>query len=207
MLDEIGNTIFIALGASGYNNKPYGWARSLCSIAFFIIGSFAFSRFYKYFGGQRRGVLVGSFFVQAACVIVAASIVEGGIIEGSYPSTQPASYVDFKELILIALLSFQAAGQIVSSRALSVGEVPTVVITSLLCDLMSDPALFSFARNDKRDRRFIAFVLTLVGAICGGWISRASSAVQPSFWTVAGLKLVLAAGWLFWKGKKQPGPA
>lgn len=192
------------MGTSGYNNKPYGWARSLCSIAFFIIGSFAFSRIYKYLGGQRRGVLTGSFLFQFLCVVVAASIVEGGIIEGSYPSTQPASYVDFKELILIALLSFQAAGQIVSSRALNVGEVPTVVITSLLCDLMSDPALISTNRNDKRDRRFVAFVLTLAGAICGGWISKASGAVQPSFWTVAGLKLAISAAWIFWKPKKQP---
>ena len=197
---HVGNTIFVALGTSGYNNKPYGWARSLCSIAFFISGSFAFSRFSLYLGGTRRGILMLSFFLQAAMVIVAAGIIEGGVIDGSYPSRRPPTDVDFKELIIIALLSFQAAGQIVCSRTLKMGEIPTVVVTSMLCDLMSDPALLTLARNDKRDRRLVAFVLTLVGAICGGWISKASGSVDPSLWAVAGIKLVIALGWLFWKG-------
>ncbi|KAF1733348.1 hypothetical protein CRV24_007248 [Beauveria bassiana] len=124
-----------------------------------------------------------------------------GVIDGSYPSHRAPGSVDFKEIAVIALLSFQAAGQIVSSRTLSVGEIPTVVVTSMLCDLMSDPALLAWAKNDKRNRRFVAFVLTLVGAICGGWISKASGAVQPSLWTVAGIKLVLAISWLFWTEK------
>ncbi|TWU73117.1 hypothetical protein ED733_000370 [Metarhizium rileyi] len=198
---QTGNTIFLALGTSGYNNKPFGWARSLCSIAFFIAGSFAFSRFALYLGGRRRGIMTLSFLMQAMMVIIAASIVQSGVVDGSYPSKRRPIDVDFKELIIIALLSFQAAGQIVSSRTLKVGEVPTVVVTSMLCDLMSDPALFSLARNDKRNRRFIAFVLTLVGAICGGWISKAAGAVHPSLWTVAGIKLVIAFAWLLWKAE------
>ncbi|TQV90730.1 hypothetical protein V2A60_006938 [Cordyceps javanica] len=198
---QTGNTIFVALGTSGYNNKPYGWARSLCSIGFFIIGSFCFARFAMLLGGKRRGVLSLSFLGQAILVMLAAALIQGGVIDGSYPSHRAPGSVDFKEIAVIALLSFQAAGQIVSSRSLSVGEIPTVVVTSMLCDLMSDPALLAWAKNDKRNRRFMAFVLTLVGAICGGWISKASGAVQPSLWTVAGIKLVLAISWLFWKEK------
>lgn len=194
-----GNTIFVALGTSGSNNKPYGWARSLCSIAFFIFGSFGFSRFSMLLGGQRRGVVMMSFVIQSFMVVLAAAIIQGNVIDGSYPTKRPITDVDFKELIIIALLSFQAAGQIVSSRTLKVGEVPTVVVTSMLCDLMSDPALFTLGRNDKRNRRFIAFVLTLVGAICGAWISKAAGAVGPSLWTVAGIKFVIACAWYFWK--------
>lgn len=133
--------------------------------------------------------------------MLAAAIIQGGVVDGAEPSHRMPGTVDFKELVIIALLSFQAAGQIVASRSLQVGEIPTVVVTSMLCDLMSDPALFAWAKNDKRNRRFIAFVLTLVGAICGGWISKASHEVQPSLWMVAGIKLVLAAGWLFWTEK------
>ena len=198
-----GNTIFVALGTSGQNNKPYGWARSLMSIVCFVLGSFAFSRFYQVLGGKRRSTLVLSFVGQAVFVIVAAAIVQGGVIDGRYPSRRDPSEVDFKELIIIALLSFQAAGQIVSSRKLNVGEVPTVVVTSMLCDLVSDPALFSIARNDKRNRRAIAFVLTLLGGICGGWISKAAGAVDPSLWTVAGLKILIALAWVFWKGEAK----
>ncbi|RDA95278.1 hypothetical protein CP533_3478 [Ophiocordyceps camponoti-saundersi (nom. inval.)] len=205
-----GNTIFVALGTSGQNNKPYGWARSLCSIVFFVLGSFTFARLYQWLGGKRRGTLTLSFFSQACIVIVAAAMVQGGVIEGRYPSTRApssasASNVDFKELIIIALLSFQAAGQIVSSRSVGVGEVPTVVVTSMLCDLVSDRGLFSLSPNEKRTRRFCAFVLTLVGAICGGWISKAAQAVGPSLWTVAAIKLVIATAWAFWRGEDVVG--
>lgn len=192
----------MALGTSGQNNKPYGWARSLCSIGCFIIGSFVFSRFYQFFGGQRRATLVMSFFSQAVFVIVSAAIAEAGVVDGSYPSHLPPGVVDFKELIIIALLSFQAAGQIVSSRSLKVGEVPTVVVTSLLCDLMSDPGLFAKA-NGKRNRRLIAFILTLVGGICGGWISKGSGAVTPSLWTIAAIKLLIAIAFAVWKGEPK----
>lgn len=136
-------------------------------------------------------------------VALAAAIIQGGVIDGSYPSHKAPGSVDFKELVPVALLSFQAAGQIVSSRNLGVGEIPTVVVTSMLCDLMSDPKLITWSKNDKRNRRFMAFVLTLVGAICGGWISKGAKAVQPSLWTVAGLKLILAIGWLFWPATSQ----
>ncbi|KAG6021625.1 hypothetical protein E4U41_002434 [Claviceps citrina] len=196
---QTGNTIFVALGTSGYNNKPYGWARSLCSIAVFILGSFAFSRVSLWLGGRRRGIIMLSFSLQFLMVTLAAAIIQGHIIDGSYPSKRPIGSVDFKELIIIALLSFQAAGQIVTSRTLKVGEIPTVVVTSMLCDLMSDPALFVLGKNDKRNRRFMAFVLTLLGAICGGWISKTAGAVGPSLWTVTGIKLGIACCWYFWK--------
>ncbi|KAG6089790.1 hypothetical protein E4U15_001348 [Claviceps sp. LM218 group G6] len=198
---QTGNTIFVALGTSGYNNKPYGWARSLCSIALFILGSFAFSRLSLWLGGRRRGILMLSFLLQSLMVTLAAGIIQGGVIDGSYPSRRPVTVVDFKELIVISLLSFQAAGQIVSSRTLKVSEVPTVVVTSLLCDLMSDPALFFLGKNDKRNRRFIAFVLTLLGAICGGWISKAAGSVDPSLWMVAGIKLAISCCWYFWQAE------
>ncbi|KAF4587136.1 DUF1275 domain protein [Ophiocordyceps camponoti-floridani] len=196
---QTGNTIFVALGTSGQNNKPYGWARSLCSIVFFVLGSFTFARLYHLLGGRRRGTLTLSFVTQALIVLVAAAMVQSGVVDGRYPSKRSPSDVDFKELLIIALLSFQAAGQLVSSRSLGVGEVPTVVVTSMLSDLVSDRALFSLAANEKRTRRFWAFVLTLVGGVCGGWISKAVHAVSPSLWTVAGIKFLLAGVWALWK--------
>ena len=145
-----------------------------------------------------------SFFVQTVCVILAAAIIQSGIVDGAYPSHRPLGDVDWKELIPIALLSFQAAGQIVNSRTLGVSEVPTVVITSLLCDLMSDPRLLAPIReNPKRNKRTAAFLLTLAGGICGGWISKATSTVQPAFWAVAGIKFFIAVMWLCWSPEKS----
>ncbi|KAK6088441.1 DUF1275 domain-containing protein [Seiridium cupressi] len=195
---QTGNTIFVALGTSGQNNKPFGWARSLCSIGCFTIGCLTFARLHKLIGGARlRRTVFLSFLLQTICVVVTAAIIQGGIIDGSYPSSRDPNDVNFTELAAVALLSFQAAGQIVNSRGLGVSEVPTVVITSLLCDLISDEQLLvRFDRNAKRNRRAIAFVLTLLGAICGGWISKATGAVQPSLWFVAALKGAITAGWL-----------
>ena len=97
----------------------------------------------------------------------------------------------------MALLSFQAAGQIVNSRGLGVGEVPTVVITSLVCDLVSDEMLLAgLTKNGKRNRRFIGFVLTLLGGIVGGWISKSTGQVSPSLWFVAAIKACITLYWV-----------
>ncbi|KAI0475296.1 hypothetical protein GGR56DRAFT_645437 [Xylariaceae sp. FL0804] len=199
---QTGNTVFVALGTSGQNTKPYGWARSLTSIGCFVIGCSVFARLPKLVGGPRtRRTLFTSFFLQTLFVVVAAALIQGGVIEGSYPSHRDPNDVDFVELLPVGLLSCgQAAGQIVNSRGLGISEVPTVVITSLLCDLVSDEQLFvPFTQNAKRNRRAIAFVLTLVGAICGGWISKATGKVQPSLWFVAAIKAAITVAFLLMK--------
>ncbi|KAI1116887.1 DUF1275 domain protein [Nemania sp. NC0429] len=202
---QTGNTVFVALGTSGQNNRPFGWARSLTSIGSFIVGCVVFSRFHALVGrGRQRRTVFISFLVQTIFVALAAGIVQGGLIDGRYPSRRDPADVDFAELAPIALLSFQAAGQIVNSRGLGVAEVPTVVITTLLCDLVSDPAIFApFAANPKRNKRAAAFVLTLVGAIAGGFISKATGLVQNSLWLVAALKLAITVFWFFCGKEKK----
>lgn len=162
------------------------------------MGCFAFARGHRLIGGARlRRSLLASFFLQTLCVATAAAIIQGGIIDGAIPSQRDPFDVDFTELAAVALLSFQAAGQLVNSRGLGITEVPTAVITILLCDLVSDEQLLAgITSNGKRNRRAIAFVLTLIGAICGGWISKATGAVQPSLWLVAAMKAAITLGWL-----------
>ena len=86
-----------------------------------------------------------------------------------------------------------------ASRALGFNEIPTVVITSLLCDLVSDAELLAL-RNGKRDRRIVAFCLTLLGAIAGGWITRVTGDIAPVLWIAAGIKFVLVVLWVLWRG-------
>ncbi|TGO13631.1 hypothetical protein BTUL_0066g00200 [Botrytis tulipae] len=196
---QTGNTIFVALGASDQNNRPFGWARSLISIGFFCIGSFTFSRCHRFCGPLQRSTLIASFLIQSCCILLSASLVQGFVIEGNVPADLGTHW---DQVGPIALLSFQAAGQIVSSRFLGVGEVPTIVITSLLCDLLSDPLLFaSVTKNPKRNRRAIAFVLTMVGAIVGGWVSKVTKSVSPMLWVAGGCKIVLTLVWGLWKEK------
>lgn len=198
---QTGNSIFLALGASSQNIKPYDWARSLCSIGCFALGAFFFSRLHRRLGALQRGSLILAFFLQAALVMVAAAIVQAGAVNQRQSQN---GATDWREMAPIAILSFQAAGQIVASRVLGVNEVPTVVITSLLCDLMSDPKLAStpiFRGNRKRNNRVAGFVLTLVGSIIGGWMLKGTGEVQPVLWLVFAIKFVITLGWLFWKGE------
>lgn len=167
-----------------------------------MIGSLFFSRFNRFLGGRLRRTLVASFLLQSIFILVAAGIIEGGFIDGRIPSNDPN--IHWNQIGPIALLSFQAAGQIVGSRALDLGEVPTVVITSLLCDLWSDPNITApWGKNLKRNRRAIAFVLTIVGAIAGGWISKATHGVEAALWAAGGIKIIITIAWVLWAAKMQ----
>lgn len=201
---QTGNTIFLALGASNQNNKPYDWARSLCSIGCFATGAFFFSRLHKRLGPKptQRGTLAASFLIQSVCICVAAALIQTGFVGSRNHSGTGDS--DWTEMAPIAFLSFQAAGQIVASRVLGVNELPTVVITSLLCDLMSDPKLLAwpiFSGNRKRTNRVVGFILTLVGSIIGGWMLKGTGIVTPVLWLVFAIKFVICLGWILWKGE------
>ena len=111
-----------------------------------------------------------------ACLIQTDVI--AGIPTSKMAGAAGADIIDWTQQAAIVLLSFQSAGQIVASRALGFNEIPTVVITSLLCDLVSDAELLAW-RNGKRDCRIVAFCLTLLGAISGGWITRATGDIAP----------------------------
>ncbi|KAJ5483841.1 hypothetical protein N7539_006041 [Penicillium diatomitis] len=197
---QTGNTIFVGLGASNQNPRPFGWARSLTSIGCFVIGCFLFARLNRIMGAQRRGSLMLSFFIQASLVIVTAALVQAGAVSSAIDDNSANPIVRWDQEVPIVLLSIQSAGQIVASRTLGYNEIPTVVITSLLCDLMSDPKLF-LLRNEKRDRRIIAFVLTMVGAIVGGWVTKSTGNIAPILWLAAGIKYSVALAWGFWRVK------
>ena len=80
------------------------------------------------------------------------------------------------------------------------------MLTSVYCDLLSDPKLLSpFRENPKRNRRFMAVVTLLVGGIVGGWIQRAERGMIIVLWVAAAIKFGLAFMWALWKaddGKK-----
>lgn len=141
-----------------------------------------------------------SFIIQASIIVITAALVQGGVVSSALDDNASRSLTRWDQEVPIVLLSLQSAGQIVASRALGFNEIPTVVITSLLCDLMADPKLF-LLQNEKRDRRVIAFVLTLVGAVVGGWVTKATGDIAPILWLAAGIKFIVAFAWGFWTTK------
>ncbi|OOQ89554.1 DUF1275 domain protein [Penicillium brasilianum] len=198
---QTGNTIFVGLGASNQNSRPFGWARSLTSIGCFVIGCFLFARLNRLIGARRRGSLMLSFLIQACIIVITAALVQGGVVSSAVDDDDISNSITrWDQEVPIVLLSLQSAGQIVASRALGFNEIPTVVITSLLCDLMSDPKLF-LLRNEKRNRRTIAFILTLVGAVVGGWVTKATGDIAPILWVAAGIKFIVVGAWGMWRTK------
>ncbi|TVY14559.1 hypothetical protein LARI1_G009285 [Lachnellula arida] len=198
---QTGNTIFLALGASGQPiTHPYGWVKSLISIIFFLCGCLFFAQT-RLFNPKSRGTLAVSFFLQSACIIVAAALVQANVVPSPKGVVvEGGDDVDFLELVPLAFLAFQSGGQIVTSRLLGFNEVPTTVLTSVYCDLSSDPKVLA-GDNVKRNRRVCAVLGILIGGIAGGWISRSSATLSTSFWLAAAIKMGIAIGWSLWKPK------
>ncbi|KAJ5539680.1 hypothetical protein N7513_008012 [Penicillium frequentans] len=196
---QTGNTIVLGLGASSQPlGAPNGWVRSLVSIAGFLVGAITFARCTKALGARRRGTLFLSFSFQALLIVIAAILLQMDVVQHqhgrSFTLEKP-----LMSLIPIALLAFQSAGSINSTRMLGFNEIPGVVLTSVYYDIASDPGLFEgFNRNAKRNRRMGGVVMLLIGAIVGGWLSRSHGGMSCVLWVAAALKFGVGVGWLFW---------
>ena len=91
-----------------------------------------------------------------------------------------------------------------ASRALKYNAMPTVVLTSLYCDLMSDAQLFTapLGQNADRNRRFLGAVLLLCGAISGAYLTKSDAGFKGGLWIAVGIKVTMTVAWFFWKPKK-----
>jgi uncharacterized membrane protein YoaK (UPF0700 family) len=105
--------------------------------------------------------------------------------------------VNWLDLVPIALLAFQAAGQVVASRALRHSDLPTAAVTSLLCDMMSDVNLLSrnAVEDSQRIRRTLSAVLLLLGAIIGGVLTRSWVGMAGVLFIAVALKTLMALAW------------
>ena len=107
-------------------------------------------------------------------------------------------------LVPLGLVAFQSSGQAVTSRALQYGSLTSVVLTSIYCDLFSDPALLAgFSANPERNRRAAAPVLLLLGAFLGGLWAHSEVGLPGALWTAAAIKSVIVVAWLAWKTEPE----
>lgn len=215
---QTGNTIFLALGAASLPpNMPHLWLRAIVSISSFWAGCFAFSKA-RHMHPLRKTTLALSFLIQAIFILAAAALAQTGAIPAFSQRYLPPTLDHELEaaraaaeeaplaLLPLALLAFQFGGQIVASRVLGYNEVPTNVLTSLYCDLLSDPALLAGVdKNPKRNRRVAAIVLLIAGGVIGGWLQRGGAGMSAALWIAGGMKVVMALGWMVWKSKAVVG--
>ncbi|KAL2807678.1 hypothetical protein BJX63DRAFT_63404 [Aspergillus granulosus] len=199
---QTGNTVFIALGVSGQPAYPaYLWAKSLIALTVFVIGNVIFIRVGRALGARRRSTLILSFGVQTACILAAALLVQLGVVAPK--PEDPRAPIEWMQVLPISLLAFQASGQIVASRVLEYDELPTVVLTTLLCDLLVDPNLGAAVKaNPKRNRRIGGFLALFLGAMTAGGLSKVTE-MAASLWFAMGIKLIITVSWFVWKGERN----
>ncbi|CAF3451887.1 hypothetical protein SNK03_002785 [Fusarium graminearum] len=213
---QTGNTIFVGLGVSHQPENLPGkaWSRCLVAIVCFGVGALFFSTVHRHFGPQKRWVLMLSFFIQAMLTGLVALLATTGAVwnnphgrstthEGDWIIERVQNSFPASDYAAIAILAFQSAGQIVASRALKYNSMPTVVLTSLYCDMMSDAKLFTapITDNADRNRRAVGAVLLFLGAVCGGFLSKSWVGFAGALWIAAFLKLCITFAWVLWKAK------
>ncbi|OQD82426.1 hypothetical protein PENANT_c021G11665 [Penicillium antarcticum] len=193
---QTGNTVFLALGPSGQPAYPaYLWAKSLIALSVFVTSNVFFIHLHRLLSPRRRSTMVVSFAIQTLALLATAILIQLGVI--SPKPEDPRAPIEWMQVLPISLLSFQAGGQICASRILALDEIPTVVLTTLLCDLLVDPKLTA-KFNPKRNRRIGAFLALFLGAMTAGGLSKVTG-MASSIWFAMGLKLAITLGWVIWK--------
>lgn len=140
-----------------------------------------------------------SFAAQLALIVAAAVIVT---TQPNPTGDEDPTLLEWQVAIPLALVAFQSSGQAVTSRALGYNSMTSVVLTSIYCDLFSDPYLLAgFTANAERNRRATAPVLLLMGAIFGGLWAHSSVGLAGALWTAVVLKSIIVGTWVVWSAE------
>ncbi|KAJ5456551.1 hypothetical protein N7530_011825 [Penicillium desertorum] len=197
---QTGNTIFLALGASGQPATPaYLWAKSLIALTVFIASNIIFIHMHRFLTPRRRSTMIISFGLQTIALLATAILIQLEVITPK--PEDPRAPIEWVQVVAISLLAFQAGGQICASRVLAMDEIPTVVVTAMLSDLLVDPKLTA-KFNPKRNRRVGAFLALFLGAMTAGGLSK-TTGMASSIWLAMGLKLMITLGWFVWQRQEE----
>jgi uncharacterized membrane protein YoaK (UPF0700 family) len=229
---QTGNTVFAALGLSGQpvSTHRQQYYKSLVSIGSFILGTLSFNFLHRFPQlsvqpiRRRRAVFITSFAIQTLLILIAATLVDLGIVSnrpavsgsfssGSAPIDTRTNYLD---LLPISLLAFQAAGQVCLSRVLEVNELPTIVLSTLYHDFTADLYRVAeawqasggsirgvFCEGQRRQGRRAASVVALfLGGIVGGEMFKSAAGMSGSLFFAAGIKGCVCVVWAMWKGEE-----
>lgn len=185
------------------DSQPMLWAKALVAVAVFLIGNVFFVYGSRYLGPLRRFTLIVSFAIQTALLLGAALLVEEGVVSPSLDRQIP---IDWLQVLAISLIAFQAAGQIVASRFLAFTEIPTVVLTVLICDLFVDTKLYRrpWSSNPKRNRRLGAVLSHFLGAMTAGGMAK-ETGLASGLWLAVALKACITLVWFGWRRKGWEG--
>lgn len=169
---------------------------------------------------MKRWTLTTSFLMQASLLLTAALLAQMNVISvgdkecGTFSSGTPSSPGDnYIDLLGIAILAIETAGQVCLSRVLLVNELPTIVLSTLYHDLVADSlgvrkcwmessSIWDFMVSQKRQARRLACILALFsGALIGGFVFQSPAGLAAALWLAFAIKTTIAVTWCLWRRK------
>lgn len=143
-------------------------------------------------GPRRRVTVCGNFLAQSLLIVVAAALATGNVLLTDHNDSPEAVLQDPRILIAIGPLAFQSGCTMALSGLLGhAGSLPIIVYTSTYNALASDTKLFQIHKNHDRNRRVLAVVCILSGAMVATWLEKKSIGMVAVFWMAGGIKLVI----------------
>ncbi|EPQ50389.1 hypothetical protein GLOTRDRAFT_141505 [Gloeophyllum trabeum ATCC 11539] len=206
---QTGNSVQLALalarlfspGNTDYSFRPPDRA-ALVSLLTFVFGAFL-GRIGDRMGPKTRlwlflGTMIQALFTMAAAVCVWQSGDPSVADERGDPAwTAPLTYV------ALGFMSASLGLQGIMGKRVNGQFATTIVLTTIWCELMADPKLFSFKSwVVSRDHKIVAILCLFFGGFCGrAIIDSIGSAGALGVGT--GIRVVIAVGWLFVTEKKN----
>ncbi|KAI0065235.1 hypothetical protein BV25DRAFT_1799340 [Artomyces pyxidatus] len=206
---QTGNTVQLSLalarlfeGPAGHHDGSFHIAdkQALTSLFTFLFGAFL-GRIGDRIGPRTRGWLALGTFVQALFTMGAAIALwktgQGSVAE----SRGDPAWSSAGTYACLGLMSASMGLQGIMGKRVNTQFATTIVLTTVWCELMADPKLFLMRRRViSRDHKVIAVAALFVG----GFASRAilQSIGSPAALGIGtGLRVLIAASWLFVPGK------
>lgn len=168
-----------------------------------------------------------SFLIQTILIVAAASLVMSGLVSnqpfvvgefssGSHTQEFAQGHRNYKDLIPIVLLAFEAAGQVCLSRVLSLIELPTIVLSTLYHDWTADLLCtrhlwrqsssikdFVFGRARRQNKRLASIIALFMGGLVGGEMYKSRVGMAGALWLAAALKGAIVVTFALWRKQKQ----
>lgn len=206
---QTGNTVQLSLalarlfqGPPGQRDTTFHVAdqQALTSITTFLFGAFI-GRIGDRMGAKSRAWLVLGTFIQALFTMAAAICVwKSG--QGSIADVRgDPAWTNASAFAAIGFASASLGLQGIMGKRVNTQFATTIVLTTVWCELMADPKLFTRRAVISRDHK----ILGVFALFLGGFVGRAlvdSIGGAGAFGVGTGFRLIAAFSWLWVPGPK-----
>ncbi|TDL19566.1 hypothetical protein BD410DRAFT_791947 [Rickenella mellea] len=205
---QTGNTVQLSLALArlfspGNRDSSFHIAdrQALCSLLSFISGAFI-GRLGDKIGAKTRAWLSLGTFIQALLSMAAAIAAwKGG--QGSIADNRgDPAWTNALGFVALGFASASVGLQGIMGKRVNTQFTTTVVLTTVWCELMADPQLFTRGYLISRDHKLLAiFSLFLGGFVGRALLDQVGSA--GAFGIGTGFRVLIAISWLWVPAKVQ----